>query len=779
MKRKLLLIALLVMAMTLLTAIGLAEEEPTPCEHKFTTYVSNNNATCTADGTKTAKCDLGCGATDTVTDAGSALEHAWASQGDGTHQCSRCNTLAACSGGKATCESKPKCSVCGGEYGKATGHHYAQDANGSTHSCTHEGCDKKGIACSGGTATCYRAAVCAVCSSSYGEAAGHDWYQTDSGKYHRCRNCDRPASRCSGGTATCTAGPVCSSCGGTYDDPLDHDWEQDASGSSHSCTRCSEKGIPCSGGTATCANKAKCSACRERYGELAPHDWQQRSGRESHICKNCSKTADCSGGTATCEGKAKCALCGGEYGKALGHDWKQSAVGVSHSCTRCGSNVACSGGDATCQKKAVCDVCHQPYGSLMPHRWKADASGKTHSCSYAGCDAKENCSGGHASCTDGASCTTCGNKYEPATGHDWQQKTGTASHQCANCGSTADCTGGTATCQNKAKCALCGGEYGTVKPHAWKQNADGKTHSCTYAGCDKQNITCAGNAATCTQDGVCTTCGKVYAKAPGHAWKRDASGETHSCTRCDEKGVACSGGKADCQNKAKCSSCGETYGELGGHTEKRVSGYSATCERSGKTAGKKCSVCGIVLKEQTSTPALGHAYGPWEADVNGKHTSRCTRNNCADARRVACTPVVFQLDDAEAAVCPVCGLLELGDLAQALAIIDDANVNIRLTGDLLVRALALPFEAHPETAMIFTICQEQGGRALTWEKEAMFTIDFADETLAACRLFRLETGVDETGAQVKTWVEIPCAWEKDVLRFTAEGDGVYLLISQE
>ena len=32
-------------------------------------YVSNNDATCTADGTKTAKCDR-CDATDTVTDAG-------------------------------------------------------------------------------------------------------------------------------------------------------------------------------------------------------------------------------------------------------------------------------------------------------------------------------------------------------------------------------------------------------------------------------------------------------------------------------------------------------------------------------------------------------------------------------------------------------------------------------------------------------------------------------------------------------------------------------------
>ena len=44
--------------------------------HSFTNYVSDENATCTADGTKTAVCDRdGCDATDTVTDAGSKLDH--------------------------------------------------------------------------------------------------------------------------------------------------------------------------------------------------------------------------------------------------------------------------------------------------------------------------------------------------------------------------------------------------------------------------------------------------------------------------------------------------------------------------------------------------------------------------------------------------------------------------------------------------------------------------------------------------------------------------------
>ncbi len=45
-------------------------------DHSFTNYVSDGNATCTEDGTKTAKCDR-CDATDTIADEGSALDHDW------------------------------------------------------------------------------------------------------------------------------------------------------------------------------------------------------------------------------------------------------------------------------------------------------------------------------------------------------------------------------------------------------------------------------------------------------------------------------------------------------------------------------------------------------------------------------------------------------------------------------------------------------------------------------------------------------------------------------
>ena len=48
-----------------------------PDAHSFTNYVSDNNASCTEDGTKTAKCDR-CEATDTITDEGTQLDHSYA-----------------------------------------------------------------------------------------------------------------------------------------------------------------------------------------------------------------------------------------------------------------------------------------------------------------------------------------------------------------------------------------------------------------------------------------------------------------------------------------------------------------------------------------------------------------------------------------------------------------------------------------------------------------------------------------------------------------------------
>lgn len=100
-----------------------------PLGHSFTNYVSNNDATCTADGTKTATCDrVDCTVTDTVADEGSQLGHAWGAwipAADGTGHSRTCQRqgcdateTATHSGGQATYTEKAKCTACGAEYGE-------------------------------------------------------------------------------------------------------------------------------------------------------------------------------------------------------------------------------------------------------------------------------------------------------------------------------------------------------------------------------------------------------------------------------------------------------------------------------------------------------------------------------------------------------------------------------------------------------------------------------------------------------------------------------------
>ena len=96
-----LLLAALLLALPALAEGDLLPDEGEAHEHHFAEYVSDQNATCLQDGTKTAKCDS-CDATDTIPDAGSALGHSFTKyvsdqnatcteDGTKTAKCDRCD----------------------------------------------------------------------------------------------------------------------------------------------------------------------------------------------------------------------------------------------------------------------------------------------------------------------------------------------------------------------------------------------------------------------------------------------------------------------------------------------------------------------------------------------------------------------------------------------------------------------------------------------------------------------------------------------------------------
>jgi len=71
-------------------------EEGTQLSHSFTNYTSDNNATCMADGTKSALCDNGCGTRDSVTEAGTRKDHSFTSYvSDGNATCNADGTKTA------------------------------------------------------------------------------------------------------------------------------------------------------------------------------------------------------------------------------------------------------------------------------------------------------------------------------------------------------------------------------------------------------------------------------------------------------------------------------------------------------------------------------------------------------------------------------------------------------------------------------------------------------------------------------------------------------------
>jgi len=123
-------------------AVTVIAPEP-ECEHSFTNYVSNGDATCTADGTKTAECDKGCGETDTVADTGSATGHSYTNyvaQNDAT--CTADGTkVAVCDNGCGATDTVT-------DAGTAKGHSYTNYVAQNDATCTEDG--TKVAACDNG-----------------------------------------------------------------------------------------------------------------------------------------------------------------------------------------------------------------------------------------------------------------------------------------------------------------------------------------------------------------------------------------------------------------------------------------------------------------------------------------------------------------------------------------------------------------------------------------------------------------------------------------------------
>lgn len=100
--------------------------------HSFVNYISDNNATCLADGTKTAKCDC-CEATDCLTDTGSALGHSF------TEYVSDNNATCLSDGTKTAKCDRCEATDCLTDTGSALGHSFTDYIDNGDATCLEDG----------------------------------------------------------------------------------------------------------------------------------------------------------------------------------------------------------------------------------------------------------------------------------------------------------------------------------------------------------------------------------------------------------------------------------------------------------------------------------------------------------------------------------------------------------------------------------------------------------------------------------------------------------------
>ena len=313
-------------------------------------------------------------------------------------------------------------------------------------------------------------------------------------------------------------------------------------------------------------------------------------------------------------------------------------------CTQCGATVT----------ETIAKLSHSYTTTVVAPTCTADGY-TLHKCSVCGTSYKDNTTKatGHSygnsvvtkqpTCTsEGAAIKTCTKCNATVT--ETIPKT---SHKYADTVVAPTCTADGYTLH---KCSVCGTSYkdNTTKAtgHSYGNSVVTKQPTCTSEGaaiktCTKCNATVTETipktshkyadtvvAPTCTTDGYtlhkCSVCGTSYkdntTKATGHSYGNSVVTKQPTCT---SEGTAIK----------TCTKCNATVTEklpAKGHTAVTDKGYSATCTTAGKTDGSHCSVCGAVIKAQTTITATGHKSSGWIVDkaasigVKGSKHKECT-----------------------------------------------------------------------------------------------------------------------------------------------------------
>ncbi|MCJ7862144.1 MULTISPECIES: leucine-rich repeat protein [unclassified Blautia] len=598
----------------------------------------------------------------------------------------------------ATCETAGKtegshCSVCNTvikaqtitaalghswDNGKVTKAATCTTAGTKTYTCTH--CKKtrtetiaatghKAVKDAAVAATCEttgktEGSHCSVCNTvikaqTTVAALGHSW---DGGKVTKVATCTTAGTK----TYTCTR------CKKTRTETIaatGHKAVKDAAVAATCETAGKTEGSHCS----VCGTVIKAQTTTAALG----HSWDNgkvtkaatctTAGTKTYTCTRCKKTrtetiaatghkaVKDAAVAATCETAGKtegshCSVCGTVLKAqtttaALGHSWDNGKVTKAATCTTAGTKTY------TCTR---CKKTRTETIAATGHKAVKDAAVAA-TCETAGK-------------TEGSHCSVCGTVLKAQTttaalGHSWDggkvtkaatcTTAGTKTYTCTHCKKTRTetiaATGHkavkdaavAATCETTGKtegshCSVCNTvikaqtttaalghnwDGGKVTTAATCTTAGTKTYTCTrckktrtetIAATGHKAVKDAAVAATCetagkTEGSHCSVCGTVLkaqttVAALGHSWDGGKVTKATTCTTAGTKTYTCTRCK-----KTRTETIAAT-----GHKAVKDAAVAATCETAGKTEGSHCSVCGTVLKAQTTTAALGHDYGEWK-----------------------------------------------------------------------------------------------------------------------------------------------------------------------
>ena len=556
-------------------------------------------ATCTAAGTKTYTCTR-CKKTRTETiaatghkvvkDAAVAATCETAGKTEGSH-CSVCGTIL---------KAQTTTAALGHSWdsGKVTKAATCTAAGTKTYTCTH--CKKtrtETIAATGHkvvkdaavAATCETAGKtegshCSVCGTilkaqTTTAALGHSWdggrvtkvatCTTAGAKTYTCTRCKKIRTETIAATghkavkdaavaATCettgkTEGSHCSVCGTvlkaqTTTVALGHNWDGGKVTKAATCTTAGTK-------TYTCT---RCKKTRTETIAATGH----KAVKDAAVAATCETTGKTEG--------SHCSVCNTVIKAqtttaALGHSWDSGKVTKAATCTAAGTKTyTCS----RCKKTRTETI------AATGHKAVKDAA------VAATCETTGK--------TEGSHCSVCNTVIKAQTttaalGHSWDSGKVTKAATCTTAGTkTYTCT----------RCK--------------------KTRTETIAAAGHKAVKDAAVAATCettgkTEGSHCSVCNTVIkaqttTAALGHSWDGGKVTKAATCTAAGTKTYTCTRCK-----KTRTETIAAT-----GHKAVKDAAVAATCETTGKTEGSHCSVCGTVIKAQTTTAALGHDYGEWK-----------------------------------------------------------------------------------------------------------------------------------------------------------------------